>query len=70
MDSLPPGSPERSAHDLLGTEQDLMNKEIDQCLTEFRWSFALQEDILNTVCNKTALSYLCRTYLQFVTQSH
>ena len=56
-----PGSPERSAQDLLVTDQkDLIRRQLTSGWREFRWSFALNENILNIGCNKTALSYLCQ----------
>jgi len=58
---LQPGSPERSAQDLLVTDQkDLIRRQLTSGWREFRWSFALNENILNIGCNKTALCYLCQ----------
>jgi len=38
--------------------QDLMNEAIDQWLDRISLVIALKEDILNIVCNNTALHYL------------
>jgi len=40
--------------------QDLMNEAIDQWLDRISLVIALKEDILNIVCNNTALSYLSK----------